>query len=158
MAYSLGAKQNLDLLAYSMQSQSNDTSGNEKKYSVYWRKPSKKNRKPMLKTPAIPDDFQGNFLEPTFRVSVEAYRASLVAQMVNRLPTMWETRIQSLGWEDLLEKEMATHSSILAWKIPWMEEPGRLQSVGLQRVGDDWATSLHFTWSLWTFSDWLILK
>ena len=60
---------------------------------------------------------------------------SLVAQMVKRLPTMRETWVQSLGWEDLLEKEMATLSSILAWKIPWMEEPGRLQSMGLQRVG-----------------------
>ena len=50
--------------------------------------------------------------------------ASLVAQMVKRLPTMWEAWVQSLGWEDLLEKEMATHSSILAWKIPWMEDPG----------------------------------
>ena len=62
---------------------------------------------------------------------------SLVAQMVKRLPTMRETRVQSLGWEDLLEKEMATHSSILAGKIPWMEEPGRLQSIELQRVGHD---------------------
>ena len=60
---------------------------------------------------------------------------SLVAQMVKRLPTMQETRVQSLGQEGLLEKEMATHSSILAWKIPWMEEPGRLQSMGSQRVG-----------------------
>ena len=60
-----------------------------------------------------------------------------MAQMVKRLPTMRETWIQSLGQEDLLEKEMATHSSILAWKIPWMEEPGRLQSMGLQRVGHD---------------------
>ena len=50
--------------------------------------------------------------------------------MVKRLSTMWETRVQSLGWEDLLEKEMATHSSILVWKISWMEEPGRLQSMG----------------------------
>ena len=55
-----------------------------------------------------------------------------MAQMVKRLPTMWETRVQSLGSEDLLEKELATHSSILAWKIPWTEEPGRLQSMGLQ--------------------------
>ena len=55
---------------------------------------------------------------------------------------MLETQVQSLGWEYPLEKEMATHSSILAWKIPWMEEPGRLQSMGLQRVGHDWATSL----------------
>ena len=51
--------------------------------------------------------------------------------MVKRLPTMWEIQVQSLGREDLLETEMATHSSILAWKIPWMEEPGRLQSMGL---------------------------
>ena len=55
-----------------------------------------------------------------------------MAQMVKSLPTMWETRVQSLGWEDPLEKEMATHSSILAWKIPWTEEPGKLQSMGLQ--------------------------
>ena len=60
---------------------------------------------------------------------------SLVTQMVNHLPAMWETRIQSLGQEDPLEKEMATHSNILAWKIPWMEEPGRLQSMGSQRIG-----------------------
>ena len=51
---------------------------------------------------------------------------SLVVQTVKRLPTMWETQVQSLGWEDLLEKEMAIHSSILVWKIPWTEEPGRL--------------------------------
>ena len=50
---------------------------------------------------------------------------------------MWETQVRSLGWEDPLEKEMATHSSTLAWKIPWTEEPGRLQSMGLQRVGHD---------------------
>ena len=58
----------------------------------------------------------------------------LVAQMVKCLPTMQETRVQSLVREDLLEKEMATYSSILAWKIPWMEEPGRLRSLGSQRV------------------------
>ena len=57
--------------------------------------------------------------------------------MVKHLPTMRETQVQSQGWEDLLEKEMATHSSILAWKIPWTEEPGRLQSMGSQRVGHD---------------------
>ena len=62
---------------------------------------------------------------------------SLVAQMVKHPPKMWETRLQSLGWEDLLEKEIATHSSILAWKIPRMEEPGGLQSMGSQRVGHD---------------------
>ena len=54
--------------------------------------------------------------------------------MVKRLPTTRETRVQSLGWEDPLEKEMATHSSILAWRIPWTEEPDRLQSMGSQRV------------------------
>ena len=55
-----------------------------------------------------------------------------MAQRLKRLPGMWETRVQSLGQEDALEKEMATHSSILAWRIPWKEEPGRLQSMGLQ--------------------------
>ena len=60
-----------------------------------------------------------------------------MAQRVKRLPAMWETRAQSLGWEDPLEKEMATHSSTFAWKIAWMEEPGRLQSLGSQRVGHD---------------------
>ena len=60
-----------------------------------------------------------------------------MAQTVKRLPTMWETRVQSLGQEDLLEKEMATHYSILAWKIPWMEEPGRLESMGSKRVRHD---------------------
>ena len=63
--------------------------------------------------------------------------SSLVAQLVKSLPAMQETRVQSLGWEDPLEKEMATRSGILAWKIPWMEEPGRLQSMGLQKVGHD---------------------
>ena len=58
-----------------------------------------------------------------------------MAQTVKHLSTMWETWVQSLGREDLLEKEMATHSSILAWKIPWMEEPGRLQFMRSQRVG-----------------------
>ena len=62
---------------------------------------------------------------------------SLVAQTVNHLPTMQETWVQSLGREDALEKEIATHSSIRAWEIPWMEEPGRLQSVGSQKVGHD---------------------
>ena len=59
-----------------------------------------------------------------------------------RLPTVRETQVQSLCWEDLLEKEMATHSRMLAWKIPWMEEPGRLQSMGLLRVRQDWVTAL----------------
>ena len=57
--------------------------------------------------------------------------------MVKRLPTMWEIRVQSLGQEDTVEREMATYSSILAWEILWMEEPGGLQSMGSQRVGHD---------------------
>ena len=61
--------------------------------------------------------------------------ASLVAQTVKHLPAMQETWVQILSWEDPLEKEMATYSSTLAWKIPWTEEPGRLQSMGLRRVG-----------------------
>ena len=69
---------------------------------------------------------------------------SLVAQMVKNLPIVWETQVQSLGREDLLEKGMATNSSILAWNIPWMEEPGRLQFMGLQRVGHNRVTSLSF--------------
>ena len=66
---------------------------------------------------------------------VFSVEASLVAQMKKNLPAMQETWVRSLGWEDLLEKEMATHSSILAWRIPWTEEPDRLQSMGSQRVG-----------------------
>ena len=62
---------------------------------------------------------------------------SLAAQRAKRLPTVWETWVQSLGQGDPLEKEMATHSSTLAWKIPWTEERSRLQSMGLQRVGHD---------------------
>ena len=60
-----------------------------------------------------------------------------MAQAVKNLPAKWETWVRSLGQEDPLEEEMATHSSILAWKIPWTEEPGRLQSMGSQRVGHD---------------------
>ena len=63
--------------------------------------------------------------------------ASLVAQTVKNLLAMQETRLQSLAWEDNLEKEITTHSGTLAWKIPWMEKPGKLQSMGSQRVGHD---------------------
>ena len=73
--------------------------------------------------------------------------------MVKHLPTMWETWVQPLGQEDPLEKEMETHSSTLAWKIPWMEEPGRLQSVGSQRVGHDRATSPSPSYELMGFPD-----
>ena len=83
---------------------------------------------------------------------VSTMGVSLVAQMVKRLPTMQETRVQSLGWEDLLEKEMATHSSILAWKIPWTEEPDRLRSTGLQsqtQLSDLAAVPhTHLPWSM----------
>ena len=67
----------------------------------------------------------------------EEWRAPLVAQRLKRLPPMLETWVRSLGWEDPLEKEMTTHSSTLAWKIPWTEDPGGLQCIGLQRVGHD---------------------
>ena len=88
-------------------------------------------------------------MSPTLRLT------SLVDQMVKRLSTMRETWVQSLGRKDPLEKEMAPHSSTLAWRIPWTEEPGRLQSMGWQRVGHDWATSLHFT-EIWTQINWLL--
>ena len=73
---------------------------------------------------------------------------SLVAQRLRCPPPMQETRVQFLSREDPLEKEMVTHSSILAWRIPWTEKPGRLQSMGSQRVGHDWATSLSLSLSL----------
>ena len=69
--------------------------------------------------------------------------ASLVAQLVKSLPAVWETWVRSLGQEDPLEKEMATHSIILVWKIPWTEESGGPQSMGLQRVGHDCVTELN---------------
>ena len=77
--------------------------------------------------------------------------ASLVVQRLKRLPAMQETWVRSLGREDPLEKEIATHSSILAWRIPWMEEPVRLQSMGLQRVRDiTLPTKVHLV-RLWFF-------
>ena len=78
----------------------------------------------------------------TFYKELSSYWTSLAAQMVKPLSPMWETWVWALGWEDPLEKEMSIHSSTIAWKIPWTEEPGRLQSMGSQRVGHDW---LHFT-------------
>ena len=78
---------------------------------------------------------------------------SLVVQMVKCLPTMWETWVRSLDWEDPLEKEMATHSSILAWKIPWMEEPGRLQSTGRKEL--DTTEQLHFTSRNWDLASYV---
>ena len=73
----------------------------------------------------------------TFTFTFSDYSASLVAQRLKCLPAMQETWVRSLGWEDPLEKEMATHSSTLAWEIPWMEDPGRPQFMGSQRVGHD---------------------
>ena len=75
---------------------------------------------------------------------------SLDGSVVKNLPAMWETWVQSLGWEYPLEKAMAPHSSTLAWKIPWMEEPGRLQSMGSLRIRHDWVSSL----SVFTFLHW----
>ena len=71
-----------------------------------------------------------------FQINIQ-FRASLMAQMVKNLPAIPETQVRSLGGEDLLEKGMATHSSILSWRIPWTEEPSGLQSMGSQRVGHD---------------------
>ena len=82
------------------------------------------------------EDLQ-DLLELTPKKDVLFIMTSLVAQTVKHLLTMQETRVQSLGQEDALEKEIDTHSSTLAWKIPWMEEPGRLQSLGLQTVRHD---------------------
>ena len=79
----------------------------------------------------------GFYSSPVF---AKPFRTSLVAQMVKNPPARQETQVQSLSREDPLEKEMATHSDILSWKIPWTEEPGRLQSMGLQRVGHDLVT------------------
>ena len=78
--------------------------------------------------------FEVNDISPG---NLDSSLASLVAQMVKSLLAVWETHVQPLVWEDSLEKEMAIHSSILAWEIPWMEDPGRLQSNGSQRVRHD---------------------
>ena len=74
-----------------------------------------------------------------------SYSISLVDQTVKNLPAMQETQVWSLGWEDPLEKRVATLSSILAWKIPWTEEPGRLQSMESQKVGHNWVTDFHLS-------------
>ena len=94
------------------------------------------------------DNTPKHALRPGFLSTFALTGASLVAQTVKRLPAMRETQVWSLDREDPLEKETAIHSSILAWRIPWTEEPGRLQSTGLQRVGHDWATSLFTFFAL----------
>ena len=91
----------------------------------------------------------GLWQKPCWGSILTSQWTSLVAQTVKRLPTMWDctrdwTLVQSLGHEDLLEMEMAPHSSTLAWKVPWTEEPGRLQTMGSPRVGHNWVTSLSF--------------
>ena len=73
-------------------------------------------------------------VKPFFSLSLPHCAASLIAQLVKNLPAMQETPVRSLGWEDPLEKEMTTPSSILAWEIPWTEEPGRIQSKELQEL------------------------
>ena len=89
---------------------------------------------------------QGTQVQPLVR-ELKSHKAnfwaSLVAQLVKNLPAMWETWIQSLGWEDPLEEGMTNHSSILVWRIPWTEEPGRPQFTGLQRVGHNKRLSKH---------------
>ena len=92
-----------------------------------------------------PEGFGGELYHNDLRAGLLIRRTSLVAQMVKCLLTMQETQVQSLGQENLLEKEMTSHCRILAWKIPWMEEPGRLQSMGSQRVRHHWATSFSFS-------------
>ena len=80
---------------------------------------------------------------PDFDTSIFLLGASLMSQMVKNLPTFRETQVWFLSWEDSLEKGIATHSSILAWRIPWTEEPGGLQSMRSQRVRPNWATDTH---------------
>ena len=99
----------------------------------------------------VEDGQQFSLSETNFIKYIPISMSSLVAQMVKHLPTMPVTWVQSLGGEDPLEKEMATHSSTLAWKIPWTEEPGRLQSMGLQRVGHTKRLHFHFQ-TLYNFS------
>ena len=108
-----------------------------------------------------------------FDIHTHGVRASLVAQTVKNLPAMRETQVWSLGLEDPLEKVMATHSSILPWKIQWTEDPGGLQSMGLQRAGHDWVTNIWrvemgkvmnmacmfpISWSVGWFTEWEWVK
>ena len=98
---------------------------------------------PSVSSAAQPPAVDGQSLQDNAQLQTASssllffHGASLVAQMEKNLPAVQETWAQSLGWEDVLEKGMAAHSSILAWGIPWTEEPGGLQTMGLQRVGHD---------------------
>ena len=96
----------------------------------------------------------------TERLNWTELSASVVSQTVKDLPAMWKTWVQSLGWEDPLEKEMENHSNTLAWRIRWTEEPCQLLSMGSHRVGHDWVTSIAFQnqyfrtcWKLWVWND-----
>ena len=91
----------------------------------------------------------GKILSRSILIQTLLYWTSLVAQTVKCPPAIWEMGVWSLGQEDHLEKEMATHSSTLAWKIPWMEEAGKLPSTGSQRVRHNWVTSLYWTIIAW---------
>ena len=116
-----------------------------------WNSPGKNNWEGAM--PSSRGIFSTQWLNPglphcrwiLYHLSHRELKTSLVTQMVKHLPTMRETRVHSLGWEDLLEQEMVIYSSILVWKIPWLDEPGKLQSMGLQRVGHNWETSHSFS-------------
>ena len=95
---------------------------------------------PILTSTSSIDGTLDSNLKQKACLSWEVCLSHLVAQLVKNLPAMWKTRVRSLGQEDALEKAMTTHSSILAWRIPWTEEPGRIQSCGLKRVWHGWAT------------------
>ena len=97
------------------------------------------------------------FFFPELNSCILLQGASLLAQMVKNLPAMQEAWVLSLGWEDPMDENMGTHSNILAWRIPWREEPGGVQSTGWQRVGHDWATKpsiAHLTIELSTCCWW----
>ena len=108
------------------------------------------------KSPPVPSINQKSNLSSynciTWSIMHASWWASLVAQTVKNLPATRETWVQSLGQEDPMEKGMATHSNVLAWRTLWTDEPGRLQSMGSQRVGHAWVTSFHFQGTYLTIS------
>ena len=101
---------------------------------------------PLLSFPNFLDIECSTFIASSFRIwnSSTGIPSPPTASFILMLP---KAQVRALGWEDPLEKEMAIHSSTIAWKIPWTEEPGRPQSMGSQRVGHDWATELNWTWT-----------
>ena len=102
---------------------------------------------PACRKPGL-DSWVGKILWRREQLSLQYSWASLVTQKVKNPPAMWETWVRSLGWEDPLEKGMATHSTSLAWTIPWTEEPGGLQCMGLHRVGQATFTYMAKAWAL----------